>query len=47
MKEQPRQFLAHLLADWNHVSEILRKNQDLYVQRSNKKSRHTYFTWET
>ena len=36
MKEQPRQFLARLLADWKHVSEIFRKNQDLYVQRANK-----------
>ena len=37
MKEQPRQFLACLLADWNHVYEIFRKNQDRYVQRSNIK----------
>ena len=36
MKELPRQFLARLLADWNHVSEILRKNQDWHVQRSSK-----------
>ena len=36
MKEQPRQFLARLLADWKHVSEIFRKNQDRYVQRANK-----------
>ena len=36
MKEQPRQLLALLLADWNHVSNIFRKNQDRYVQRSNK-----------
>ena len=36
MKEQPRQFLTRLLADWNHVSEIFRKNQDRYVQRANK-----------
>ena len=36
MKEQPRQFLARLLAYWNHVSEIFRKNQDRYVQRANK-----------
>ena len=27
MKEQPRQFMARLLADWNHVSEIFRNNQ--------------------
>ena len=36
MKEQPRQFLVRLLADWKHVSEIFRKNQDRYVQRANK-----------
>ena len=36
MKEQPRQFLARLLADWKHVSEIFRKTQDRYVQRANK-----------
>ena len=36
MKVQPRQFLARLLADWKHVSEIFRKNQDRYVQRANK-----------
>ena len=36
MKEQPRQFLARLLDDWKHVSEIFRKNQDRYVQRANK-----------
>ena len=31
MKEQPRQFLARLLADWKHVSEIIRKIQDRFV----------------
>ena len=36
MKEQPRQFLARLLAECKHVSEIFRKNQDRYVQRANK-----------
>ena len=36
MNEQPRKFLARLLADWNHFSEIFRKNQDRYVQRANK-----------
>ena len=38
IKEQPCQFLAHILADWNHVSEIIRKNQDRCVQRSNKQN---------
>ena len=36
MKDQPWQFLARLFADGNHVSEIFRKNENRYVQRSNK-----------
>ena len=36
MKELHWQFLASLLVDLNHVSEMYGNNQDRYVQRSNK-----------
>ena len=46
MKEQPRQFVARLLADWNHVYEIFRKTKTGMCNGPNT-SRHTDSMCET
>ena len=46
MNEQPRQFLARLLADWKHVSEIFRKTKIGMCKDLTNMLKHTNSTWE-
>ena len=43
LKERPQQFLNRLLADWKHISEIFKKNQERYVERANRKHKDHQF----